>query len=400
MAGQVGSALVASVSLAVLFFGASAPSVGANASPIRIGFLNQQRGAVEFPEGTAAAHAAMNYINIKLGGINGRPLKFTDCFTDGTPEASINCANTFVGAKVDAVLMNVDLGSDAALPILNKAHIPLVGSLALGPAQSVSKDAFFLGAPSEALVAAEMKLLAQNLHVSSVAVIDADTVPTRASFLPNGVEPAAKHLNLKLTTVLYDQANPDYTQTVTTALAAQPQAIIFLGSETDCSQLIAVIRQLNYQGYAFAMGCSAFIAENPTDAEGVFAASRLWVKSALSAAPKGEAAEVGLYNSQMAKSAPQYASEQGAQRTFAATMDLASILRRITHPITPTSVLSQLRNTRNLPGFMGQPLNCDRKQWPRQPTACSGGTLIFRVHDGALLPFSKGYIDPADIAGP
>jgi len=48
----------------------------------------------------------------------------------------------------------------------------------------------------------------------------------------------------------------------------------------------------------------------------------------------------------MAKAAPQYATTQGAQRTFAATMNLASVLRRITKTISPASVLDRLRNTR------------------------------------------------------
>ena len=399
IAAPVGTTLTLFMALGVLLFAAPA-ATPASPTPIRIGFLNQQRGTNIFPENSAAAHAARDYINAKLGGINGRPLKLIDCYTDGSPEASINCANTFVAAKVVAVLTGVDVGSDAALPILNKAHIPFVGPLAIGSAQSVSNDAFFFGPPSEASVAAAMKSMAQRLHVKSVAAILQDTVPTRTSLIPRGVDPAAKHLNLKVTTVLLDAANPDYTQAVTTALVAQPDALIMLSDETDCTRLIAVIRQLHYGGYVFSVGCEAYVTADPKDAEGVFAVSRLWVRSALAGAPKDKIAEVKLYDAQMAKDAPQYAKTQGAERTFAATMNLANVLRRITKPITPARVLDQLRNTRNLPGFMGEPITCDRKQWPGQPSACAGGVLLFRIHAGAPRAFSKGYIYPADVVGP
>jgi branched-chain amino acid transport system substrate-binding protein len=369
----------------------------ADTTPISVGLLDQERGANTFTENGAGARAARDYINSKLDGINGRQLEFVECSTDGSPEASINCANQFVRAKVVAVLMGIDLGSDAALPILTKAHIPFVAFLALGSAQSVSKDAFFFGAPSEAAVAAPMKLMAQRLHVKSVAFILQDNVVGRTALIPRGVAPAAKHLKLKLTTVFVDPANPDYTQAVTTALAAKPDALFMSSSETDCSRLIVVIRQLHFDGPVFSAGCSAFISEDPKDSEGVIAVGRLWVQSAAAGAPKDKAAEVKAFAAEMARSAPKYAADAGAQRTFAATMDIASVMRRIKGEISPTALLAQLRETRGVPGFMGSPLNCDGKQWPGQPTACSAAVLLFRAHAGALRAYSNGFVDAADV---
>jgi branched-chain amino acid transport system substrate-binding protein len=141
----------------------------ASGPPVLVGFLDQERGANAFPEYGAGARAAQNYVNSRLDGIDGRPLKLVKCLTDGSPEASIDCANKFVQAKVVAVLMGIDIGSDGALPILAAAHIPLIGHLAIGTAQSVSKDAFFFGSPIQAWVAAPLKLMAQRLHVNGLA---------------------------------------------------------------------------------------------------------------------------------------------------------------------------------------------------------------------------------------
>jgi branched-chain amino acid transport system substrate-binding protein len=389
-----------SVVVALVLLVTAASEAPAAPAPVRIGFLNQERGPNVFPENSAGARGARDYVNTKLNGVNGHALTFVNCTTDGSPEASIDCANRFVEAGVVAVLMGVDLGSDAALPILTRAHIPFVAYIALGSAQSVSKDAFFFGAPTQAAVAAPMKLMAQRMGVKSLAFIAQDNVVARTSLIPQGVAPAATKLKLALTTVLVDPANPDYTQAVTTALASRPDALFFTSSETDCSRLITVIRQLQYQGPVFSAGCTAFIPADPTDAEGVFSVGRLWVQSAAAGAGKIKAAELKAYAAAMAKRAPQYATTGGAQRTFAATVDLARVLEPIEGRITATAVLEQLRRTRDLPGFMGQPINCDGKQWPGQPTACGGGVLVFRVHAGAPRAFSKGFVYAADVVSP
>jgi branched-chain amino acid transport system substrate-binding protein len=395
------STIAAFVAVALCALGIAAPgATTASRPPVLVGFLDQERGANSFPEYGAAARAARDYINSKLDGINGRELKFVECSTDGSPEASINCANTFVHAKVGAVLMGIDIGSDAALPILTAARIPFVAHLAIGSAQSVSKQAFFFGSPIQAWVAAPLKVMAQRLHVKSVAFITQGNIVARTSLVPKGLVPAAKHLNLKLTTVYFDPANPDYAQAVTTALAARPDALFFSGSEPDCSSLIAAIRQLRFGGLVFASGCTAFIAADPQAAEGVFSNYDLWIQSASAAAPKAKVAELNAFAAQMKKAAPQYATSGGAQRTFAATMDTANVLRAIKGDITSAAVLKQLRATRNLPGFMGQPINCDGKQWPGQRTACAGGILVYRVERGVLRPFSHGFVYAKDIVGP
>jgi branched-chain amino acid transport system substrate-binding protein len=341
----------------------------------------------------------MAYTNSGRDGIKGHEFRLVECLTDGSPEASINCANKFVQAKVNVVLMGVDLGSDAALPILTAAHIPLVADQAIGAAQSVSKDAFFFGAPGYAWVATPLKLIARRLHLGSVGFITQGNIVARTALVPHGLAPAAKNLGLKLTTAFFDPANPDYTQTVTTVLAAAPEALVITGSEPDCSSMIAAIRRLRFHGPVFATGCTKFITSDPKDAEGVYSVDVLWVQSASAGAPRAKLAELKIYSTEMRKRAAKYAAVTGAQRTFAAAMNTAAILRRVNGDITPAAVLAQLRSTRNLPSFMGQPINCDGKQWPGQPTACAGGLLVYRVHDGTRRPYTKGYVYARDIAG-
>jgi branched-chain amino acid transport system substrate-binding protein len=384
--------------LAALAAGIPGSATGTRGSPVVIGFLDQERGAVAFPDFGAGARVARAYINAKLNGINGRPLKFVECLTDGSPETSIDCANRFVQAKAVAVLEGLDFGADAALPVLKAAGIPLVGHTAFGAAQLVSRNAFFFGAALPAFGAAPVKLMSRSLGVKSVVYMGQDNPVVRA-FADSGVVPAAKKLGMGINTVFYNASSPDFTQIVTTALANRPDALFFTAPEPDCTGLVTAIRQLDFKGPVFAGSCTAFITADREAAEGVYTSNDLWAPSAAGAAPKAKGAELRTFVAQMKKGAPKYVASGFAQFTFSSTMDIAAILRNVKGKVSPASVTRQLRATRNLPSFMGQPITCDGRQWPGQPSACAGGVIEFRVHDGARRKFSNGFVYAKELVG-
>lgn len=393
-------ALVGSVLVLTVSFTAVAASAAQHraAPPVVIGFLNQERGAVAFPDFGAGARVARGYLNATQKGIRGRQLRFVECLTDGSPEASIDCANRFAQAKVAVVLEGLDFGADAAVPILSKAKIPLVGHTAFGAAQLASRNAFFFGAALPAFGAAPLKLMAKRMGVKSVVYLGQDNAVVRA-FADTGVVPVAKKLGMRVDTVFYNATSPDFTQIVTTALAKRPAALFFTAPEPDCTGLVAAIRTLGFSGPVFAGSCTAFIAADPKSAEGIFTSNDLWAPSAAAAAPKAKARELRIFVAQMKRGAPKYVTSGFAQFSFSSTMDIASILRRIKGPITASAVTRQLRSTRNLPSFMGQPITCNGKRWPGQPTACASGVLEFRVQRGHRRKFSNGFVYANDVAG-
>lgn len=357
-----------------------------------VGLLNQQLGAVAFPDFSAGAQAAQGYINDDLNGINGRPLKFVPCYTDGTPEKSIDCANQFVDAKVVAVLQGLDYGSDATLPILSGAGIPLVGHTAFGANQLTSKDAFFFGAGLTAYGATPMWVLSRQLHVKSVVYLGQDNSVVRA-FATFGVLPAAKAAGLSGSAVYYSATNPDYTLIAAQALARHPAAVFFTSSEPDCTGLVAALVSGGYKGPILAGSCTQFIKADGSAANGVYTANDLWAPTTEGAAPALAAAQLKTFVAQMSQRSPKYVSSGFAQFTFSSTMDLRSILGKISGAITPSAVIAQIKATKNLLSFMGQPLTCDGTEWPGQPSACAAGVIEFKVHNGSLAAFTSGYVD-------
>src|ERR1700683_5328718 len=57
----------------------------ATGTPYVFGMINDETGAVTFPEARQGAIAAVNYVNNYLNGINGHPIQIDACTGDGTP---------------------------------------------------------------------------------------------------------------------------------------------------------------------------------------------------------------------------------------------------------------------------------------------------------------------------
>jgi branched-chain amino acid transport system substrate-binding protein len=135
--------------------GSVAPASG---DPIILGFTNLEGGAISLPEVRIGAEQGIAYVNEKMGGVNGRPLKLIRCDVDGSPEKSVDCGNKFVEGKAVAVFEGVDVGADAMLPILRDAKIPLFGFVPYGPQQRTASDiAVFLGTAVPAYGASELQ---------------------------------------------------------------------------------------------------------------------------------------------------------------------------------------------------------------------------------------------------
>lgn len=392
----LGTLLVAGtlVALSGVASGAGAAGAGGERAdgppPVTIGFLNEQQGPISFPTFGAGAQAARIYID-DHGGIDGRKLDFLDCYTDGSTTSAVACANRFVQAHVPAVLEGISIGSDAAVPVLAGAGIPLVGHTAFGNVQSNSPDAFFFGAATGAYDVVPLEVMKRDLHVSSVTYMAATNAQDRG-FVTDDSEPAAKALGLQYRAIYYNGTSPDFQSTVGSAIATGARALFFTAPESTCTSLVSAIRTLSYKGAIFAGSCSAFIKADPSGADGVFTASDLYVPDDTTGVPARARAQIRIYVKAMRGYAPQY-TQGFAQDPFSATMDLATALGKIRGSIDASSVLQVLRHIDGQMSFMGQRLDCNGKQWPGERAACASGLIEYQVHNGKRVMYTKGFVD-------
>ncbi|PSM39029.1 hypothetical protein C6Y14_33970 [Streptomyces dioscori] len=217
--------------------------------PVTIGFHNLEGGSISLADVRLGFEAGVNYINKQLGGVNGHPLKSINCKTDGTPEASVNCANQFVEQKAVLAVQGADFGADAMLPVLKSAGLAEFGNFPLTPGvNSAVGDAYFMQGSAQEGYAANLVQL-QKLGASKAAVVLVDN-PASHDTYKTVIEPAAAKLRLKAK-VFYVPAQSDWTVQSATVLAWGPDAISTYVA-ADSLAAVPAFRAAGFSGYITA----------------------------------------------------------------------------------------------------------------------------------------------------
>ena len=361
-------------------------------SPINIGYINDESGPVAVPFITYGTEAGVNYVNAH-GGINGHPIKLVACAGDSSPEKSIGCANQFVQAKVPVVLEGVDNGADAMLPILKSAHIPLTGGLAFSAAASTSQQAYFFDAALPALTVAPMTFFHRQ-GVKSIVYILPDT-PSNRFFDQKLLAPTATALGIKYKTLFYSPSAPQWPVLAATAESMHPDLIGTPAAvDPDCVGLFNALKSTGYGGKVFLASCAAGVQTLGAQAQGAYLYSMFWWPGTPQDAPSAKQAEIDEYVSAMKQAGQSKWINSNAAFGFADVVTLARALAG-TSTFTGHGVNADLRATKDLNAFLGEPITCNHTAFPGQ-SACSTGVLMYKVDSsGHLRLTSSGWVKPA-----
>lgn len=378
----------------------TATSAGTEATgePIAVGFVNSEGGAFSVPELRVGNEVAEDYINTRLGGVGGRPLQVTRCATDGSPEASIDCANRFVEAGVVAVVEGTDLGGDAMLPILADAGIPLVGHVQFGPARMFDDNATYFGAAALAYGAAALQFYADE-GADSVTWFLPDE-PTSHAFTETALVPASEQLGIDYTTVYYDAASPNWAVLAATAVADNPDASgSIAATDAQCAEMIGALRDAGYQGRILAASCVGLYDALGADAVGVDTDADHWHPGDIESAPAAKRAELEEYGAVMRAAGHEDLIAGNAIISFADLINLTRIMATIDGPVDGAAVAAALRATTNFDSYAGPTISCDRSVLPDN-SACSTDLLFFQVQDdGAVKAVTDDYVDVTGLVG-
>ena len=143
----------------------------ATGTPYVFGMINDETGAVTFPEARQGAIAAMNYVNDYLGGINGHPIAIDNCIGDGTPATAARCANELVAKHPLAILGAADVGAPASIPIYAHANLAYIGGIPFTPVPFTAPNSIQFWSVSVGDNAAAAVYAGKTLGVKSVALM-------------------------------------------------------------------------------------------------------------------------------------------------------------------------------------------------------------------------------------
>ncbi len=365
----------------------------ATGSPYVFGMINDETGAVTFPESRQGAIAAMEYVNNYLGGINGHPIVIDSCIGDGTPAGAARCANELVAKHPLAILGAADVGAPASIPIYAHANLAYIGGIPFTPVPFTAPNSIQFWSVSVGDNAAAAVYAGKTLGVKKVALMYFSN-PQGESIIPQIVPvfKAAGVSSVKL--IPLSPTSPD----------PSPQAALIESSGADlayidvpngCGNVLKSLKSVGYTDKLMGIdpcGAPPVISASAGGAEGMYIASPFIL-------PTGTSQQAQLFQAAMKKwAAPGTLIDSPSVAGFATVMNVQAALSKVSGALNTTSIEAAFKSGSNHPNFLSHPYTCDGKQMKGLPAICNDYYLMNQVKSGQLTQpsatdwtTSKGY---------
>jgi len=384
------SATSTSASTSSFSFGTPKKATG---SPYVFGMINDETGAVTFPEARQGAIAAMEYVNNYLGGINGHPIVIDNCIGDGTPAGAARCANELVAKHPLAILGAADVGAPASLPIYEHAGLAYIGGIPFTPAPFTAPNSVQFWSVSVGDNAAAAVYAGKTLGVKSVAIMYFSN-PQGESLLPQ-IEPVFKAAGVtSIKTVPLSPTSPDPSPQAALIESSGAQ-LAYIDIPNGCGNVLKALKSVGYTGKIMGIdpcGAPPVLAASAGGAEGMYIASPFLL-------PTGTSQPAELFQAALKKwAAPGTLIDSPSVAGFATVMNVQAALSKLSGTPTTKSILAAFKTGSNHPNFLSHPYTCDGQQMTGAPAICNDNYLMNQVNGSQLTQpnttdwtTSKGY---------
>jgi branched-chain amino acid transport system substrate-binding protein len=359
----------------------------ATGTPYTFGMINDETGAVTFPEARQGAIAAVNYVNNYLDGINGHPIVIDSCIGDGTPATAARCANQLVADHPLAILGAADVGAPASIPIYAHANLAYLGGIPFTPVPETAANSIQFWSVSVGDNAAAAVYAAKTLGIKSVAIVYFSNAQGE-SLLPQ-ITPVFKAAGV--TTVKDIPLSP-------TSPDPSPQAALVEGSGAQlayvdipngCGNVLKALKSVGYSGKLMGIdpcGAPPVIAAAAGGAEGMYIASPFMLQS-------GSSAQAQLFQAAMKKwAAPGTLIDSISTAGFATVMNVQQVLSTITGTPTTASILAAFK-TGTHPNFLSHPYTCNGEALKGAAAICNDYYLMNQIQGGKVTqPDPAGWV--------
>src|ERR1700685_4441921 len=252
----------------------------ATGTPYVFGMINDETGAVTFPEARQGAIAAVNYVNNYLDGINGHPIQIDECTGDGTPATAARCANQLVAAHPLAILGAADVGAPASIPIYEHANLAYLGGIPFTPVPETAANSIQFWSVSVGDNAAAAVYAGKTLGVKSVALIYFSNAQGE-SILPQ-ITPTFKAAGVtKITDLPLSPTSPDPSPQAALAESSGAQ-LVYVDIPNGCGNVLKSLKSVGYTGKIMGIdpcGAPPVIQASAGGANGMYIASPFELQS-------------------------------------------------------------------------------------------------------------------------
>jgi len=364
----------------------------ATGTPYVFGMINDETGAVTFPEARQGAIAAVDYVNNYLDGINGHPIVIDECTGDGTPATAARCANQLVAAHPLAILGAADVGAPASIPIYEHANLAYLGGIPFTPVPETAPDSIQFWSVSVGDNAAAAVYAGKTLGIKSVALIYFSN-PQGESLLPQ-ITPVFKAAGV---TTVHDiplsPTSPDPSPQAALVVSSGAQ-LAYVDVPNGCGNVLKALKSVGFTGKIMGIdpcGAPPVIAAAAGGAEGMYIASPFMLQS-------GTSQQAELFEAAMKKwAAPGTLIDSISTAGFATVMNVQQVLSTISGSLTTATILAAFR-TGTHQNFLSHPYTCNGQALKGAAAICNDYYLMNQIQNGVLTQpdptnwvTSKGY---------
>ncbi len=347
--------------------------------PLIIGMMNQESSpAGSYLVLSGATRGAVNFINAKLGGVNGRPIDLRVCDTGFSSEQSVSCAQGLVDQGASVVLGGVDVFG-SGIDVLGQNGVSFAGGLPISNASAVADNSYqWSGGAWAATVAFASDALTHSDERAAIVYPEFGPITEAAEF---GRDVLVRG-GVKVALVPYQITATDLGPALQSADSTRPDSVVVLGADTACRSALKAAHDIDISARKYYLGaCAApsVTRQLPRAAtEGVI----FNVEGPISATDP----DTVLYGAVMAEYAPEVDAIGAATVAFRSTMNLYRVLRSIDASAPGRGeVATALRASKDQPSFMGHAFTCDREQMAGLPAFCSPQQRLVKMEGGKLV---------------
>jgi branched-chain amino acid transport system substrate-binding protein len=366
----------------------------ASKTPIKIGYFNQQGGAVEVTHTNIdGINAAVKFVNEQAGGIGGHPLEVVTCYIANTEEEGQKCGQQFANDK-DIVAIETGptfIGTESFYAAIAGSK-PVVAGVSVSAADTVQSNAAVLFGGAKYILAPYATFARDTLHAKSAALIypEGSGVDEGAAGQASAFEAAG----IPTKVVPYAADTPDLTVPLLAAGAQNVDLVMPVINPNDCVKFEQATQQLKIPDEK-VLASPICINADVGKALGDLPKWIYAVASSLSIDPTDPS--VPPYTDILkAQGKESSIGEAWTLVGFGQMMTLAKWLNAIgPDKITTDAVLAQMKAFKG-PLILGSPvLQCGK--YPKAPGVCNDFTQFYKYNgskDGWKL--AGGFVGPPE----
>ncbi len=212
--------------------------------PIKIGYFNQQGGAVEVTHTNIdGVNEAVQYVNEEAGGIGGHPLEVVTCYVANAEEEGQQCGQQF--ANDDSIVAVISgptfIGTESFYAALAGSK-PVIHGVSVSPADTVQDTAAVLFGGAKYILAPYATFARDVLGTTSAALIYPEGAGQDEG--AEGQASAFEAAGIPIEVVSYPADTPDLTVPLIAAGAQDVDLVMPVINPNDCVKFEQAIQQL------------------------------------------------------------------------------------------------------------------------------------------------------------